>query len=69
MSGRHTGEQHSHTVEGTDPQLYVALHEPEKDAGYRPIMLLHGFPGMAAAAPPRIWTHTRRAGSGQISSR
>ncbi|WP_247042993.1 alpha/beta fold hydrolase [Arthrobacter rhizosphaerae] len=43
MSGRHTGEQHSHTVEGTDPQLYVALHEPEGDAGLRPILLLHGF--------------------------
>ncbi len=43
MSGRHTGEQHSHTVEGTDPQLYVALHEPERDAGLRPILLIHGF--------------------------
>ena len=43
MSGRHIGEQHSHTVEGTDPQLYVQLREPEQDAGFRPIMLLHGF--------------------------
>jgi pimeloyl-ACP methyl ester carboxylesterase len=43
MSGRHIGEQHSHTVEGTDPRLYVGLHEPEKDAGFRPVMLLHGF--------------------------
>jgi pimeloyl-ACP methyl ester carboxylesterase len=43
MSGRHTGEQHSHTVEGTDPQLYVAVHEPETDAGLRPILLIHGF--------------------------
>ena len=43
MSGRHTGEQHSHTVEGTDPQLYVAVHEPKNDAGLRPILLIHGF--------------------------
>ncbi|MDQ4046438.1 MAG: alpha/beta hydrolase [Actinomycetota bacterium] len=43
MSGRHIGEQHSHTVEGTDPQLYVAVHEPTTDAGLRPILLIHGF--------------------------
>jgi pimeloyl-ACP methyl ester carboxylesterase len=43
MSGRHTGEQHSHTVEGTDPQLYVEVHEPQNDAGLRPVLLLHGF--------------------------
>jgi pimeloyl-ACP methyl ester carboxylesterase len=43
MSGRHTGEQHAHTVEGTDPQLYVAVHEPAADAGLRPVLLLHGF--------------------------
>jgi pimeloyl-ACP methyl ester carboxylesterase len=43
MSGRHTGEQHSHTVEGTDPQLYVAVHDPGVDAGFRPVLLLHGF--------------------------
>ncbi|MCU1565984.1 MAG: alpha/beta hydrolase [Pseudarthrobacter sp.] len=43
MSGRHTGEQHSHTVEGTDPQLYVAVHDPGVDAGLRPVLLLHGF--------------------------
>jgi pimeloyl-ACP methyl ester carboxylesterase len=43
MSGRHTGEQHSHTVEGTDPQLYVELHEPKTDAGLRPVLLIHGF--------------------------
>ncbi|XAS66043.1 alpha/beta fold hydrolase [Micrococcaceae bacterium Sec5.7] len=43
MSGRHTGEQHSHTVEGTDPQLYVEVHEPAADAGLRPILLIHGF--------------------------
>lgn len=43
MSGRHTGEQHSHTVEGTDPQLYVAVHDPKTDAGLRPILLIHGF--------------------------
>lgn len=43
MSGRHTGEQHLHTVEGTDPQLYVAVHEPKTDAGLRPVLLIHGF--------------------------
>jgi pimeloyl-ACP methyl ester carboxylesterase len=43
MSGRHTGEQHSHTVEGTDPQLYMQVHEPQNDAGLRPVLLLHGF--------------------------
>lgn len=43
MSGRHTGEQHSHTVEGTDPQLYVGVHDPAVDAGLRPVLLLHGF--------------------------
>ncbi len=43
MSGRHTGEQHVHTVEGTDPQLYVGVHEPTNDAGLRPVLLLHGF--------------------------
>jgi pimeloyl-ACP methyl ester carboxylesterase len=43
MSGRHTGEQHSHTVEGTDPQLYVEVHDPQNDAGLRPILLIHGF--------------------------
>ncbi|HEY3575579.1 MAG TPA: alpha/beta fold hydrolase [Arthrobacter sp.] len=43
MSGRHTGEQHSHTVEGTDPQLYVEVHDPTNDAGLRPILLIHGF--------------------------
>ena len=47
MSGRHTGEQHSHTVEGTDPQLYVEVHEPENDAGLRPVLLLHGFSSSA----------------------
>ncbi|WP_461187050.1 alpha/beta fold hydrolase [Arthrobacter sp. Z4-13] len=43
MSGRHTGEQHAHTVEGTDPQLYVGVHDPATDAGLRPVLLLHGF--------------------------
>jgi pimeloyl-ACP methyl ester carboxylesterase len=43
MSGRHTGELHSHTVEGTDPQLYMQVHEPQNDAGLRPVLLLHGF--------------------------
>lgn len=43
MSGRHTGQQHTHTVEGTDPQLYVAVHDPAVDAGFRPVLLVHGF--------------------------
>lgn len=43
MSGRHTGQQHTHTVEGTDPQLYVGIHEPAADAGLRPVLLIHGF--------------------------
>lgn len=43
MSGRHTGELHSHTVEGTDPQLYVEVHDPQDDRGLRPVLLLHGF--------------------------
>jgi len=43
MSGRHTGQQQAHTVEGIDPQLYVAVHEPATDAGLRPVLLLHGF--------------------------
>ena len=43
MSGRHTGQQQAHTVEGTDPQLYVAVHDPATDAGLRPVLLLHGF--------------------------
>ncbi len=30
-------------MEGTDPQLYVEVHEPETDAGLRPVLLLHGF--------------------------
>jgi pimeloyl-ACP methyl ester carboxylesterase len=30
-------------VEGTDPQLYVEVHEPQNDAGLRPVLLLHGF--------------------------
>ncbi|MDQ0768703.1 pimeloyl-ACP methyl ester carboxylesterase [Pseudarthrobacter defluvii] len=43
MTGRHSGQQQSHTVEGTDPQLFVAVHEPASDAGLRPVLLLHGF--------------------------
>lgn len=43
MSGRHTGEMHSHTVEGTDPQLFVEVLDPQDDAGLRPVLLLHGF--------------------------
>lgn len=43
MSGRHTGNQQNHTVEGTDPQLFVAVHDPEADAGLRPVLLIHGF--------------------------
>lgn len=47
MSGRHTGQQHAHTVEGTDPQMYVEVHEPAADAGLRPVLLLHGFSSSA----------------------
>ncbi|MGO4247181.1 alpha/beta fold hydrolase [Paenarthrobacter sp. RAF54_2] len=43
MTGRHTVEQHRHTVEGTDPELFVEVHEPATDAGLRPILLIHGF--------------------------
>lgn len=44
MSGRHAVE-HIHTVEGTDPHIFVEIHEPAAgtDAGLRPILLLHGF--------------------------
>lgn len=44
MSGRHK-EEHIHTVEGTDPHLFVEVHEPAEgtDAGLRPVLLLHGF--------------------------
>ncbi|MEE2521511.1 alpha/beta fold hydrolase [Pseudarthrobacter sp. J75] len=42
MSGRHSG-QHSHTVEGTDPQLHFEVHTPENDGSGRPILLIHGF--------------------------
>ncbi|WAH96637.1 alpha/beta fold hydrolase [Arthrobacter sp. MMS18-M83] len=44
MSGRHA-EEHIHTVEGTDPHIFVEIHEPTAgtDAGLRPILLLHGF--------------------------
>ncbi|MFD5278810.1 alpha/beta fold hydrolase [Pseudarthrobacter sp. NPDC058362] len=43
MSGRHTGPQQAHTVEGTDPQMYAEVHEPDTDAGLRPVLLVHGF--------------------------
>ncbi|MFF1829710.1 alpha/beta fold hydrolase [Paenarthrobacter sp. NPDC058040] len=42
MTGRHTVEQR-HTVEGTDPELFVEVHEPANDAGLRPVLLIHGF--------------------------
>lgn len=42
MTGRHTVEQR-HTVEGTDPGLFVEVHEPAADAGLRPVLLIHGF--------------------------
>ncbi|MFI2563359.1 alpha/beta fold hydrolase [Paenarthrobacter sp. NPDC018779] len=42
MTGRHTVEQR-HTVEGTDPELFVEVHEPATDAGLRPVLLIHGF--------------------------
>ncbi|WP_254455229.1 alpha/beta fold hydrolase [Paenarthrobacter ureafaciens] len=43
MTGRHTVEQQRHTVEGTDPGLFVEVHEPANDAGLRPVLLIHGF--------------------------
>jgi pimeloyl-ACP methyl ester carboxylesterase len=43
MTGRHTVEQQRHTVEGTDPGLFVEVHEPAEDAGLRPVLLIHGF--------------------------
>ncbi|WP_416416962.1 alpha/beta fold hydrolase [Paenarthrobacter aromaticivorans] len=43
MTGRHTVEQQRHTVEGTDPGLFVEVHEPATDAGLRPVLLIHGF--------------------------
>lgn len=43
MNGRHTGPRQAHTVEGTDPQMYAEVHEPETDAGLRPVLLVHGF--------------------------
>lgn len=42
MTGRHTVEQR-HTVEGTDPGLFVEVHQPAADAGLRPVLLIHGF--------------------------
>ncbi|MBW4095017.1 MAG: alpha/beta hydrolase [Acidobacteria bacterium] len=46
--GRHYGTSSAHTVEGTDPHLHVEVHEPEHDAGLRPILLLHGFASNSA---------------------
>jgi len=43
MTGRHTVEHSRHTVEGTDPGLFVEVHEPAADAGLRPVLLIHGF--------------------------
>ncbi len=37
------GRHRDHLVEGSDPQLNVALHPPASDAGLRPVLLLHGF--------------------------
>ncbi|MHA7262704.1 alpha/beta fold hydrolase [Arthrobacter sp. TMN-37] len=37
------GRHRDHLVEGSDPQLSVALHPPVADAGLRPVLLLHGF--------------------------
>lgn len=41
--GRHT----DHLVEGTDPRLNVAVHEPATASALRPILLLHGFASSA----------------------
>ncbi len=37
------GRHRDHLVEGSDPQLSVAVHQPASDAGLRPVLLLHGF--------------------------
>lgn len=43
--GRHSGQGHAHTVEGTDPQLHVETHEPQGADAFalRPVLLIHGF--------------------------
>ena len=48
--GKHSGQAHPHTVEGTDPQLHVETHEPaaasDSEAAIltsRPVLLIHGF--------------------------
>lgn len=49
MSGRHSGEAPTHTVEGTDPRLFVQVHEPQDAAiGNRPVLLIHGFSSSSA---------------------
>lgn len=41
--GRHS----DHLVEGTNPGLHVAVHEPVAASGLRPVLLLHGFASSA----------------------
>ena len=41
--GRHS----DHLVEGTDPGLHVAIHEPASASVLRPVLLLHGFASSA----------------------
>ena len=41
--GRHS----DHLVEGTDPRIHVAVHEPASPSTLRPILLLHGFASSA----------------------
>ncbi|MFP5315712.1 MAG: alpha/beta fold hydrolase [Actinomycetes bacterium] len=41
--GRHS----DHLVEGTNPGLHVAVHEPAAPSALRPVLLLHGFASSA----------------------
>ena len=43
--GRHSGQGHTHTVEGTDPQLHVKRTRPQGADAFalRPVLLIHGF--------------------------
>lgn len=43
VMGRHS----DHLVEGTDPQLNIALHEPATESALCPVLLLHGFASSA----------------------
>ncbi|MGG5171615.1 alpha/beta fold hydrolase [Pseudarthrobacter sp. J1738] len=47
MSGRHSGAEMRHTVEGTDPGLFVEVHRPEQVSALPPVLLIHGFASSA----------------------